>query len=154
MLRIRPFALAALTLLAVSACKKKEPAADAAKIEAPAPPPPPVVMTTLELGRHLGANKRVTDTTSVFAPRDTFYLAVVTENTPAGANLTAKWTFQTGQLVDSTMQAVAAPEAASPVSVTEFHLVKPKGWPAGKYKVDLMLDGVSKGTRDFEVKKK
>jgi hypothetical protein len=136
----------------LDACKKKEAAPEAPAV-APAPPPPAPAVSAIELGRHIGPNKRVSDTTSVFGRRDTLYLAVVTEHTPAGASLLAKWTFQTGQLVDSTVQAVAAPDPANPVTVTEFHLTKPSGWPAGKYTVEVWLDGVSKGARDFEVKR-
>ena len=150
--RITPLALAALAMLATSACKKKE-AAPPPVVEAPAPPPPAPSVSGLEVGRHIGANRRVSDSTSTFAPRDTFYLAVMTENTAPGASLTAKWSFQTGQKVDSTVQAIAAPSAGEPVSVTEFHLVKPKGWPVGKYTVEVWLDGMSKGTKEFVVKR-
>ena len=45
--------------------------------------------------------------------------------------LTAKWSFQTGQMVDSTSQAVALTDATNTTAVTGFHLVKPAGWPAG-----------------------
>ncbi|HEX4934196.1 MAG TPA: hypothetical protein VFV33_13495 [Gemmatimonadaceae bacterium] len=154
MQRTIPLALAALVLVATGACKKKEAAPPPeAPAAAPAVPAPTPAVSALELGRHIGANKRVADTTSTFAPRDTFYLSVVTENTAPGAMLLAKWHFQTGQLVDSTVQAVAAPSAGEPTSVTEFHLVKPKGWPAGTYTVEVFLDGASKGKREFAVKK-
>ncbi|MCC6242158.1 MAG: hypothetical protein IT353_04925 [Gemmatimonadaceae bacterium] len=156
MIQLRTIAIAALSLTALVACGKKDQPAPAAETTAVAPPPAPEpksIVATLDLGRHIGDNKRVTDTTSVFAPKDTFYLAVVSENTAPGAMATAKWTFQTGQTVDSTTQAIATPDAASPVSVTEFHIVKPSGWPVGKYKVELMIDGASRGSRDFEVKK-
>lgn len=147
----RSTALALCALAALGACKKKEPPPPAV---APAPPPPAPSVSAIDLGRHVGPNKRVSDTTSVFAPRDTLYLSVATENTAAGATLLAKWTYETGQTVDSSSQAVAAPSAAEPVSVTEFHLVKPKGWPAGKYKVEVWLDGASKGSKEFEVKRR
>ncbi len=94
---------------------------------------------------------RVTDTTSMFKAGDTIYLSVVTENAAQGSMLTAKWMFQDGQVVDSTSQPVAAPSAMEPVSVTEFHISKPGGWPTGKYTVDVMLDGVSKGSKTFDV---
>ena len=38
-------------------------------------------------------------------------------------------------------------------AVTEFHVSKAKGWPAGKYKVEISVDGAPAGTQDFEVKK-
>jgi hypothetical protein len=36
--------------------------------------------------------------------------------------------------------------------VTEFHIAKPGGWPQGKYKVEILLNGVTAETEDFEVK--
>ncbi|MCC6930565.1 MAG: hypothetical protein IT359_16375 [Gemmatimonadaceae bacterium] len=146
-------ALSLFVVVAGTACKKKEPALPIDTTPVAAPAPPPATVSTIELGKKLGPNKRVTDTTSVFGRRDTFYLAVVTENTAPSATLVAKWSFQTGQTVDSTSQAVAAPDSANTVSVTEFHVAKPSGWPVGKYKVEVWLDGVSKGSRDFEVKR-
>ena len=35
---------------------------------------------------------------------------------------------------------------------TEFHIAKPDGWPTGKYKVEVSLDGNVVQTREFEVK--
>ncbi|MBL8961610.1 MAG: hypothetical protein JNJ98_17245 [Gemmatimonadetes bacterium] len=156
-MRYSSLAVAALAVLAV-ACKKKDaaPAAatpPAAAAAAPAPATPMAAVTAVEIGRHLGEDKRVSDTTSVFAPKDTLYLAVATENTAPGATLLAKWTFQTGQTLDSTSQAVAAPGPGALGTVSEFHLVKPSGWPVGKYKVEVWLDGVSKGVKEFEVKR-
>jgi len=145
--------IAGLTLaFAVAACAKKSnpPAADSAAM-APPPAPSPSV-STMELGKHLATTKRVADTTSLFAPRDTLYLAVVTENPGASSTLSAKWTFQTGQLVDSTSQAVASASGSS-ASVTEFHVVKPSGWPAGKYTVEVRLNGQSVGSKQLEVKR-
>jgi hypothetical protein len=149
-----PIVLAVLALGMAAACRQREAATvDTTPAAAPAPPPTPSV-SAIELGRQIGANRRVTDTTSAFARRDTIYLVVVTENAPMGANLMAKWTFvETGQQVDSTTQPVAPAEPGSPTSVTEFHISKPSGWPTGKYRVEVWLDGASQGTREFEVKR-
>jgi hypothetical protein len=148
-------AAGALLLAVTVACSKKEqaPAADSAAAAPMTPPPAVANVSILELGKAIGSNNRVTDTTSVFKAGDTIHLAVVTENAAQGSVLTAKWPFQDGQVVDSTSQPVAAPSAAEPTSVTEFHISKPGGWPAGKYTVEVMLDGASKGSRTFEVRK-
>jgi len=37
--------------------------------------------------------------------------------------------------------------------VTEFHISKPGGWPEGDYKVEVMLNGASAGTKSFKVSK-
>jgi hypothetical protein len=106
-------------------------------------------VTTIETGKHVDANKRVVDTTSVFAPNDTMYVAVVTANATPSSTLKTLVTFQDGQVVDSSSQTVQA----GPSSVTEFHLVKPGGWPTGDYTVEIMLDGQSVGTRRLTVRR-
>lgn len=149
------YAAGALLLAVTIACSKKEeaPAADSAAAAPMTPPAAVASVSIMELGKAVGPNMRVTDTTSMFKARDTIYLAVVTENAAQGSMLTAKWTFQDGQVVDSTSQPVSPPSAMEPVSVTEFHISKPSGWPAGKYTVEVLLDGVSKGTKTFDVGK-
>ena len=143
------FAFSALTLIG---CGKKEaPPADSAAA-APAPPPPAMV-TTIETGKTIGADKRIMDTTSTFAPRDTMYVAVVTSNASGGNTLKTVVTFQDGQVVDSSSQTVAAPMTAGGTSVTEFHLVKASGWPTGDYTVEVWLDGQTAGTRRLTVKR-
>jgi hypothetical protein len=146
-------ALAVLITLAACGRKDAGPAADTTMAVAPPPAAAPSV-TAIEVGRHLGADRRVSDTTSVFAPRDTLYVSVVTENAGPTARLTARWKFQDGQVVDSTSQAVAVSAAATgTMSVTEFHAVKPDGWPVGTYTVDLWLDTTPVGSRQIQVRR-
>ena len=64
------------------------------------------------------------------------------------ATLTARWTYQDGQVVDESRQNIT-PTGGS--TVTEFHVSKPDGWPTGGYKVEVLLDGASAGTREFKV---
>ncbi len=155
MIRIRParVGLMAIALLTLSACSKKEEAPPPPPVAAAPVAPPAAIVSTIETGKHLGANKRVAEATSTFAPRDTMYLSVVSENSTPTTSMIAKWTYQTGQLVDSTMQMVARTDTTNPSAVTEFHISKPKGWPVGKYKVELWMNGASVGSKDLEVKK-
>ncbi len=37
-------------------------------------------------------------------------------------------------------------------AATEFHIAKGSAWPAGKYKVEIAVDGTPAGTKDFEIK--
>ena len=154
MITIRPtrIGLMALALLALSACSKKEEVPPPPPVAAPVAPPAAIV-STIETGKHLGANNRVAEATTTFAPKDTMYLSVVSENSTPTTSMIAKWTYQTGQLVDSTMQMVARTDTTNPSAVTEFHISKPKGWPVGKYKVELWMNGASVGSKDLEVKK-
>jgi len=131
-----------LALAAVAACSSK-----------PAPPPAApataagVKVTDISLGRGLGADKTIADKTESFKPADTIYVSIKTEGTASSATLGARWTFQDGQVVDESKQTIAPTGDA----FTEFHISKPDGWPAGKYKVEVMLDGASAGSKDFEV---
>jgi hypothetical protein len=138
--------LAAVPLLG-TACKKEAPPAPPVEVTPPAPTPQPAV-TKIELGSSVGADKRVLAPRSSFGVKDSIIASVYTENTAPDAVLTAKWTFQTGQTVDSTSQTVAASPA-----VTEFHIVKKSAWPVGRYKVEIALNGSPAGSQEFDVAK-
>jgi hypothetical protein len=47
---------------------------------------------------------------------------------------------------------VAEPVDASGQKSTEFHLQNPIGFPPGDYSVEVLIDGVQVGTRNFKVK--
>ena len=126
-----------------AACAKK-----AEETPAPSPPAAALSVTDLELGRAIGGDKRVTDKTDTFAPNDVIYAAVLTSGTSANASLQARWTFEDSQVVNESTEAIAPTGDAA----TEFHISKPDGWPKGKYKVEILLDGTSVRTKDFEVK--
>jgi hypothetical protein len=103
---------------------------------------------SVDLGKSIGADKRVTAMTANFAPADTIYAVVNTEGSAASKTIVARWTFEDGQVVKEETQTLSP----SGLATTEFHIVKPGGWPAGKYKVEILVDGASVDTKDFEVK--
>lgn len=100
----------------------------------------------VELGKTLDANKKVQDETDDFAPTDVIYVSVETEGTATGT-LTARWTFEDGQVVDESSQSIAPTGPAT----TEFHISKADGLPKGKYTVEILLNGTSKEKEDFKV---
>jgi hypothetical protein len=106
-----------------------------------------VRVTDLTLGRSVGGDKAVTDRTESFKPNDTIYASVATEGSAQSATLRAKWSFEDGQLVDETTQTIAPNSQAR----TEFHISKPNGWPAGKYKVEVFLNDQSAESKTFVV---
>lgn len=128
-----------------------------AAVDSPAAATPPAIttpssaVTSIDVGKSIDADRRVTSATTTFSPRDTMYVSVTTQNAPPNAMLTAKWTFQDGQVVDSLTQSVAAATATGGTTVTEFHLARPSGWPAGRYTVEVLLNGQSVGTREITV---
>lgn len=108
-----------------------------------------VRVTDVSLGRAIGADKAVSDTTDKFRPNDTVYASVATDGTAPSATLRAKWTFEDGQTIDESSRTITP----SGRERTEFHVVKPSGWPAGKYKVEVFLNDQSAGTKTFEVER-
>jgi hypothetical protein len=139
-----------LAVIGMPACKKKEapaPPAEAAA-PAPAPAPPAFAVQTIEVGKAIGADKRVTASATTFGRRDTIYASVATEGAAPSKTISAKWTYQDGQVVKEQSESIAPTGPAA----TEFHISKPKPWPAGKYKVEIAVDGTPAGSKDFEIK--
>ena len=99
------------------------------------------------LGKAVGADKAVSEATTSFEPTDTIYVSVRTAGTAPSATLAARWTFEDGQVVDESSQTIAPTGPA----VTEFHISKPDGWPAGAYEVAISLDGQPVETHSFTV---
>ena len=107
-----------------------------------------VRVTDVTLGRAIGGDKAVTDRTETFRPNDTIYASVATEGSANSATLRARWTFEDGQVVDDASRTIAPKDRER----TEFHISKPSGWPAGKYKVEVSLDNQVVQTKNFEVR--
>ena len=146
---------------ALVGCKKKEEPAPlppvAAEPAPTAPAPAPMAATAsvsaIDLGNAVGADMRVTAPMSSFAPKDTIYAAVSTATSDPAATvpgkLGVKWTH-----VDSTqtVHEESRDIGFAGTGVTDFQISKPDGWPTGKYKVEVSLDGSVVQTREFDVK--
>lgn len=107
-----------------------------------------VKVTEVNVGRAIGADRRITDDTDDFAPTDVVYVSIVTDGSAPSAMLTTRWTFEDGQLVDESTQTIQP----SGTAVTEFHISKPDGLPKGTYRVQVLLDGREVESEEFEVK--
>lgn len=150
----------ALAALSLAACKKNQAAsaADTTAVAATkdttsmAPAAAPTLsVASVDLGKSIGADKKVSAPSTTFGPRDTIYAAVNTEGAATGT-LSAKWSFVQGTketVIDSASKSVTPTGPAT----TEFHITKKGAWPAGQYKVDISLNGVSASVKNFEVKK-
>lgn len=136
-----------------AACSKKEAPADttaamAPATAAPAAPAAAFSVGDIDMGRHLAPDKSISDKTDDFAPSDTIYASI--HSTGAGTNqvMMARWTFQDGQTVDEHSQTISPTGDAN----TEFHIVKPSGWPKGKYTLHVLVNGAEVKTKDVTVK--
>ena len=107
-----------------------------------------VRVSDVKLGRAIGADKRLTEETDDFRPTDVIYAVVETQGSGSPAALQARWTYEDGQVVDESSRNISAAGG----DFTEFHISKPSGWPKGKYKVEILVDGQPADTEDFEVK--
>jgi hypothetical protein len=108
-----------------------------------------VRVSKIDIGRSLAADKTINDNTDSFKPNDTIYASIATEGAAATATLKARWTYQEGQVVNESSQTLAPTGDAR----TEFHISKPDGWPTGKYKLEVFLNGSSAATTDFQVER-
>lgn len=142
--------------LALAGCKKKEEVvAPAPVVTEPAPAPmmesmpAPVSAKSVTVGNMAGADKSVAAMTT-FGTKDKIIVSVKTDAaTPANAAINAKLTYQDGQSAgEQTANVVAGGE-----DTTNVEFTKATAWPAGKYKVDVMVNGQPAGmTQEIEVK--
>jgi len=97
-----------------------------------------VRVTDVTLGNSLRPDNTVQNATDTFSPKDTIFAAVRTEGAGT-ATLEVKWTYKEAQVVKTDSRTINPTGAA----VTEFSIQKPEGWPAGDYKVDVLISGTT-----------
>jgi hypothetical protein len=102
----------------------------------------------IDMGRHVDAEKKITDKTDDFAPKDTIYASVHTSGTASNSPVIARWTFQDATVVDEKTTNITTNGDA----YTVFYIVKPAGLAKGKYTLHLIIDGKEVRTKDVTVK--
>jgi hypothetical protein len=110
------------------------------------PPATSLIVSNVDLGNAVGADKKITKPATTFAKTDTIHASIATDGTKA-STVTARWTFQDGQVVHTEDKSVP-----SGPQVSDFSISKPDGWPAGDYKLEVLVDGNVAQTKDFSVK--
>ncbi|HMB44054.1 MAG TPA: hypothetical protein VKM00_09315 [Luteimonas sp.] len=148
---------AALTA-ALAGCKKEEaapppvvatPAPEVAPVAPPpAPAPAEITVASVTFGNAVGPDMNVVTPATSFGAKDTIYAAVATKNASSSATLEGKWTYQDGQVVHDDTVTIAPTGDA----VTDFHINSPKGFPSGKYQIEVLLNGKSATTLGFDIK--
>jgi archaellum component FlaG (FlaF/FlaG flagellin family) len=120
-------ALAVLTIVAAAACSG------------------PLTLTNIQIGRSLNQDGSIASITTLFKPSETIYVAV---QTGAGKGVIGvRWKYGTRVVAEPTKP---VDYSTGPRS-TEFHLQNSGGFPPGDYSVDILIDGVQVGTRNFKV---
>ena len=141
-------ALVAASVVALGACGKKDaaPADTAATVSTPAATP--LRVTDIQLGKRVGSDKRIVEPATSFGTRDTIYVSVTTDGAATDARLTATWMYNGTQGVSEADEMLSSPGGTT---VSEFHVSKETPWPTGSYRVDIKLNGVAAGSRDFTI---
>jgi hypothetical protein len=107
-----------------------------------------VEIAEVDLGKGLQADRSIRDETDDFARRDTIHASVRTTGTSNSATITARWTFEDGQVVDERTETISP----SGETYTTFFIAQPGGLPAGKYTLSVLLNGAEAQKKEFEVK--
>ena len=104
----------------------------------------PLQLTNIQVGRSLNQDGSIASITTLFKPSETVYVSV---QTGAGKGVVGvRWKFGS-QVIDEPTKQV---DSNGPRS-TEFHLQNSGGFPPGDYSVDVLIDGVQVGSRNFKV---
>jgi hypothetical protein len=101
----------------------------------------------VDLGKGLQADRTIRDETDDFTQRDTVFASVHTTGSAENQTLTARWTFEDGQVVDERTETISPTGDAH----TEFHISQPNGLPKGKYTLIVLLNGTEEERKEFEV---
>ncbi len=107
-----------------------------------------IEVVEVDLGKGLQTDKTIRDETDDFAQRDTVYASVRTRGSADNATITARWTFQDGQVVDERSETIAPTGDAN----TTFFVSQPTGLARGKYTLIVLLNGAEAQRKEFEVK--
>ena len=116
-----------------------------AAVAAACGPSEPLRLTTLQLGRSLNPDNSVGTHTTRFKPDETVYVSILSDD-PGYGTITVQWRLN-GQVVSEATRDVSYTRAAA----TEFHLQNSGGFPPGRYRVDVLINGQPAGSREFRV---
>jgi hypothetical protein len=163
---MREHALSALLSLALAlgaaACGSDEttsttnryatPPPPAANPGAPAPAPSPTVgnlrQTGIEVGRSVNPDNTMHDATVVFLPPNEVWVSVKIEGSAPHATLQVRWVTEGGEVLEKSSQEIAPTDT----TFVAFHAKRPNGWTIGRYRVEVLLNDVALGSKDFEVR--
>jgi len=105
----------------------------------------------VQMGESVTSSYKIAKPTTTFdASQNTIYASVATTGTTTGATLSAHFSYLEGKGQDVTT--ISQTIATDGPATTTFKLRNPNDWPAGKYKVEIAIDGKPVTTQTFEVK--
>ncbi len=139
-------------------CKKDEPPPPPKVVEVAKPPPPPpppkppepVAVASVTLGSAVGTDNAVTTATEKFKPKDTVFASVSTTGQGKAVRLKAAFFFL-GKKEIAVGEAIEELKDFDGPANTQFKVAKPSGFPKGKYRVDIDMNGARVSSKDYSV---
>ena len=104
-------------------------------------------VTDITPGRVLAPDGTIADDskTTLFWTTDTFYVSVETTGAAESVTMVARWTGP-----ESAKAEVSKTISPKGTTITAFEAPPPNGrWPAGDYKLEVLVNGISQGTREL-----
>jgi len=104
-------------------------------------------------GRTLAPDGSITEDTrtGMYWTTDTFYVSVKTEGSAQNVAMQARWSGPEGATAEQTKTI-----SPSGTTITAFEAPPPKDkegrWPAGDYKVEILVNGTSQATRELNAR--
>jgi hypothetical protein len=102
----------------------------------------------IEIGRSVNPDKTMYDATVLFIPTDKVWASLVILGAAPKATVQARWVTDGGEVFDQGSQEIT-PDGST---VVAFSTGRPDGWKVGKYRVEIQLNGVPVGSKDFEIR--
>jgi hypothetical protein len=138
-----------LSLCVLGACNQEQKAkADSAAGAIASEARAALSVIDVDVGRHIDAERKVSDKTDEFSASDTIYASVHTSGTAQNGAVVGRWTFQDGTVVDEKTANVTT----SGDERTVFFIARPSGLTPGKYTLHVIVDGKEVRTKDVTVK--
>jgi hypothetical protein len=107
-----------------------------------------VTVSAVTVGNNAAADRSVQPVAQIGA-RDKIIVSVRTDGSAVNTNVSARLTYQDGQVAgeESATLNTTGPET------TNIEFTNANGWPAGKYRAEVMVNGQPQGTaQEFEIK--
>lgn len=142
-------ALACGLVVSMAACTKApRGTVDSAAGVAASPTRGALSFVDVDMGRHVGDDRKVIDKTDDFAPTDTIFASVHTSGKATKEPLVGRWTFENGNTIAEEIDTVTT----SGDAFSAFFIMKQGGLPKGKYTLHVLINGSEVRAKDATVK--
>ena len=114
-------------------------------------PPGDLKVSAITTGRTLAPDGNVTEDsqTNLFWATDTFYVSVKTDGSAQDVAVQARWTGPNGKVAAESTRTISL----SGPTITTFEAAPKDGrWPEGDYKVEILVNGASQGSKDLNAR--